>query len=616
MKKLLCIFLLLSLGVFFESLNASTIDFTQNSTKILSQAELYITTKKLTFQEVSKSADFFQSTKKHINLGFSKDTTLWIKLKFYNKSNQKIEKILEVNNPLLESVILYDGVKVEKKGFLYNRDKKKSLNTIFDIELDAYDYRTLYLQVKNRTTALRLGLTLDDEDIFYSDEINHQALIFLFFGILLMLLIYTLVLSIYIRDKSYVLYAIYLSVLLAQQSTYLGVTQLFFPSWFIYYDDLSVVLKVNLLYIAAAFFAKSFLQTQKYPTLNKIYNIIIIIGLIEIPLFGFSTFYYPELAILTGFIFVIYNMYVGIYIYRDGYKQARLFVLGWSFLVIGYTLMIFDGLGIISFMQKAPNLIIYLTSIEAIFLSLAFTDRYIIIKNQKETADALLVETLKNRQEVIESEIKKQTKSLNAALENEQVILKELQHRTKNTLQLILSLTRMQGDSANKEAKGYLQNLENRINAIAKTHEMLYMKKELSYINMDEYIEELFNDLENLSKKEIFCNIEARQIYIPLREAGYIGLILNELITNSIKYVKLEHIIFDIQMHKENNKYILKIKDNGACYDYDSIKQQSMGLTLVNTLVSNQLDGDMLVKKKNGCEHIIRFELQVENENI
>jgi len=606
MSKIL-LYTFIIVGVLFNTLNASEINFNKNTQDILLESEIYIDKENLNFTQIQNRVHFLQSKQSHINLGFVKDTKLWIKLNFYNDKDEHVLKILEIRNPLLERVVLYDDTKIIKKGMLYENHSKRSINTIFEISLKPKEYRTYYIKVSNTTTALRLGIYLQNRDSFLDAEMIQQALVFLFFGILLMLFFYTMILFVYTKEKSYAFYALYLLALIAQQATYLGVSQIFLPSWLLYYDNLGVVFKVNILYIFAAMFAKSFLQTKEYPKIDRVYNIIIIIALIEIPLFGFPSFYYPEVAILTGFIFVVFNMYVGLSIYRNGYKQARFFVIGWSFLLVGFTLMILDGLGIISFMQKVPNLIMYLTTLEAILLSLAFTDRYVILKEEKNRTSQMLVDSLKNRQTIIESEIVKRTEELSNALESKKVLLQELQHRTKNNLQLILSLVRMQSENANSMVKESTKNLEYRISAIAKTHQMLYLKDDLRNIDMEEYIEDLCNDLESFSQKRVTIDIQVNEIYMPLREASYIGLILNELVTNAIKYVTKEHIEIDVKMMMSDDSYILELSDNGDGYEYSGMEGKGIGTKLVKTLVENQLEGTLDVSSTNGLRYTIGF---------
>jgi two-component sensor histidine kinase len=600
---------LLFILIFFLNLNALSIDFSKNSEKILLNSAIYIDKENLSFNEIQSQVNFLKSDTQHLNLGFVQKTNLWIRLDFYNPQKRKITKILEIRNPLLESITLYSSREIAKKGMLYADKQHKNINRFFEISLESQEFKTFYLKVENSTTALRLGVFLKDKISFLEDDHYKQMIIAIFFSIIIILFIYNLLLFGYTKESAYLFYCFYLLTLIFQQATYLGVSQIFLPQGLTYYDNLSVVFKVNIMYIAAAMFAKSFLQTRLFPHIDKIYNTIILLAIIEVPLFGTPWFYYPEIAILTGFIFVLFNIIASIYIYLQGYKQARFFVIGWSFLVVGFIIMIFDGLGVITVMHKVSNLIIFLTTLEAIILSLAFTDRYMILKLQKKETDKVLIDTLQERQTVIESEIKRQTKDLQTVLENKKVLLKELHHRTKNNLQLILSLVRMQSDSSNELMKKSYQNLESRINAISKTHEMLYINDDLEKINMDEYLNKLCHDIDNSSDREIDINLKIYDIEMPLQEASYIGLVVNELITNSIKYVDKEKIVVSVEMYLEESRYILNIKDNGNGFEYKDLDLESlgMGIKLVNTLIKNQLNGKIESNNSNGFEYKIEF---------
>jgi two-component system, sensor histidine kinase LadS len=594
--------------LFYSTLNANPIDFSKNNETLLEKAEIYIDTKDQNFLQIKKSAVFTRIHQKHINLGFVRDTTLWIRLEFFNSSAKEVKKILEVKNPLLEEVVLYtDGTQIEK-GSLNVGSRKNTRNTIFHLHLDTNENKVYFIKVKNATTALRLGLSLKEKFQFLDDEYYQQLLVYIFFTIVTMLFIYNISLFVYTRENTYGYYCLYLGTLMFQQATYLGITQMYMPQWFIDYDNLGVLFKVNIMYITAALFAKSFLQTKKYPKLDKIYNTIIIISILEIPIFGTPYFYYPEVGILTALFFIIYNMYAGYYIYKQGYKQARLFVIGWSFLVVGFLLMILDGLGLISVMQNIFNLIMFLIAVEAMVLSLAFVDRYVILRAEKQMADALLVDEYKNRQAVIEEQIKEQTISLSKALETKQTLLKELHHRTKNNLQLISSLVRMQADSSSKELKEKLNDLDRRINAISKTHQMLYLKDDLERIDMHQYISELYNDLVMTCNKKIEAKIDVKNLFIHLREASYIGLIVNELITNSIKYVEKEKIEIYIGMYNEGDRYFLTLGDNATIKQSD-LKTDGLGIKLVKTLVEHQLEGKVKIKVEDGLKYMIEFEL-------
>lgn len=608
MKNILNYFFLITF-LLATSLFSDEIDSTKKEQSILESSQIFIDTNSLSFEEVKSKAHFEQHKINHFNIGFTHEKVVWIRFTLKNSSKKDIERVLEVKNALLEKVTLYHEDTREVRGMLHIQDMQTNIQPAFDIKIAKNTPQTYYLEIKNNTTALRFGLFLKDKDIFLYQEHKQQSLILVFVGILILLILYNLLLYLYDKEVSYLHYSFYLLVILLQQVTYLGISPLFLPAPIVYIDDLSVLLKVNMMYISAAIFAKSFLQTDRYKKINKVYNLIIILALLEIPIFGTPWFYYPEVGVITGFVFILFNLLSGIYIYLKGYKQARLFVLGWSFLVLAFVIMIFDALGFISVMHKVPNLLMYATALEALVLSLAFTDRYIILRKEKEFSDKLLLTELQDRQTLIEQEIDRQTKELSNTLENKKVLLKELHHRTKNNLQLILSLVRMHSDSSKDLVKSKFDDLELRISAIAKTHQMLYLKDNLQNINIHEYIDELCSDMQRgIDDENLTLNIDIAEIYIPLKESSYIGLIVNELVTNSIKHSDVIDLVIDITMNFDADKYTLCVKDNGVGYDIGK-NTKGIGLSLVKTIVLKQLDGKVDFNNDNGMSCMIEFKL-------
>ncbi|MBU0720898.1 hypothetical protein KJ877_06105 [bacterium] len=596
---------------FLLPLNAQNIDIYSTDQSVLDKSQLFIDENSLSFYDIQNTNSFKPNSLEHLNLGFTKDKAVWVKFTLQNNTDFSLSRILEVQNPILEEVTLFDenGSSIQK-GMLHTEAKQTTIEPAFALTLDANTQASYYLRIVNNTTALKFGIYLKDRNTFVYEDHRQQTLIMLSLGIIISFFIYNLLLYFYSREDSFLYYCLYLATLVWQQMTYLGITPLFFPASFVYFDNLSVLLKVNAMYIIAALFAKKFLSTKKYEKIDSIYNLIILIALIEIPLFGTPWFYYPEVGILTGLVFVLFNIYAGVWIYLRGYKQARFFIIGWSVLAIGFTLMIIDGLGLICVMYKIPNFILYATILEALFLSLAFTDRYVLLKEQKEKADMLLLESLGERQRVIENEIQKQTKSLSDALQSKRTLLKELHHRTKNNLQLILSILRIQIEHAESAAKSQLKDLQHRILAISQTHEMLYLQENLQHIDMDEYIDELCDKIKSsFHDKAMTFSTDARDIHMPLKEAGYIGLVINEIVINSIKHAKTHKLLVKISITKNSNEYTLKIQDNGEKSGLNENKRNTLGMSLIRTLVLDQLEGAMTIQTQEGLSYIIRFRL-------
>jgi two-component sensor histidine kinase len=271
--------------------------------------------------------------------------------------------------------------------------------------------------------------------------------------------------------------------------------------------------------------------------------------------------------------------------------------------------MIIDGLGLISVMNDISNYILYATVLEALLLSLAFTDKYVLLQEQKEKSDQLLVQSLENQQIIIKEEIRKQTQELSNALESKKVLLKELHHRTKNNIQLILSIVRIEATNLPNTLHRHFNDLIHRILAIAKTHEMLYLKENLQEINMIDYIYELCDQLEHSVPKDIIFDIQINDISLPLTEASYVGLILNEIIINSVKHAKCTSLKINIKMERIADECVIYINDNGEEDETKLQNSTTLGMSIISSLVENQLEGSINKKFLNGTHYTIRFTL-------
>ncbi len=563
--------------------------------------QIFTTTKKLKLEE-AKNSKFDLLSKEHINYGFNSDMYVWLKVNLKNLENKPKDFILEINNPLLEHIILYYDDKINTSGMLHIDKREKYINPSFTLSLKANETKTYYLNIKNSTTALQFSILISDLENFKNYDLLKQFLIVFFTGVILAFITYSFSLFIYTKEKSYLYYCIYILTLLFQQLTYIGFLPLYAPQWFTNIDNLIVVPKVGIMIITAAIFARSFLKTSNYSKIDKIYKFVIYFILLQILFLSTPVFYFPEVTVLTGLFFIFFNLYSSIYIYNKGNKQARFFIIGWTFLSIGYFLSIIDALGLISVMYFLPPLILILTLIEALFLLLAFIDRLSILQNEKLQLDKKLYEELEKRNIIVEKEVKKQTKSLKN-------LYRELHHRVKNNLQIILSILNLQSSKLdNRYSKDEFLKLENRIKAISKTHEILYQNDNIEIINMKEYIKKLCMDLNisySLKDIDFKLNIDAN---MPIKEAVYVGIIINELLSNSIKYVNnLDR--FEITLIKKAKEYFLEVADNGLGYDFQKMRKNSLGLSLVYGLVTEQLGGEIESKTKDECKYMIRFNI-------
>ncbi len=210
-------------------------------------------------------------------------------------------------------------------------------------------------------------------------------------------------------------------------------------------------------------------------------------------------------------------------------------------------------------------------------------------------------------------EIEEKNILLKESIIEKETLLKEVHHRVKNNLQIISSILNLQTRYIS-DTKIYDQVLEgkNRVKSMALIHETLFSFNNLSSVNFKPYLTKLLKYITNTYKingREIQNNIYVEDISFDIDVAIPIGLIINELVSNAYKYAftyqkkgKINVILRKI----ENEKYLIRVSDNGIGLAKDINNISTLGLRLVKKLVY-QLDGELIIKRTNGTEFSIIF---------
>lgn len=210
------------------------------------------------------------------------------------------------------------------------------------------------------------------------------------------------------------------------------------------------------------------------------------------------------------------------------------------------------------------------------------------------------------RRKKVESEIE-------SSLKEKETLLKEIHHRVKNNMQVIISLMNLQSRYLDDDtAKEVLKESQNRVKSMANVHERLYQSTNLSSINFGEYIHSLASDLFRSygSNENIELEFRVKNIPLEIDSAIPCGLIINEILSNSFKHAfpgDMKGVII-IGFDLVDDNYILTISDNGAGFPEEFVleKSNSLGMLLINTLVV-QLDGDIKLDKRDGTSFKIVF---------
>ncbi|MEA2048283.1 MAG: 7TM diverse intracellular signaling domain-containing protein [Campylobacterota bacterium] len=595
--------------------NAISID-TSSPEKIslLQHSAVYIDKENLPSKVIMNEKSFVPYHQVYINKGVTSET-IWITFTLKNDSAQNIDKLLVLSSPLVGYIALYDktfNTPPIVKGAAHIAGKHATLFPYFKLSLPPHTSKTYILEVKSKINPIDFGLWLQNEKEYLQEDQMQQFIDILLVGIVLALMLYSFILAIYTKDKSYLYYSFYLFALIYQQLTYLGLTQIYFPLSFVTLDIRITVFKITLLVITAALFSMHFLKSKNMPAIHKGYRVFIFISLAEMFILSIPKFYNLHIVILTGALFIIFNLSAGIFSYNKGNTQARLFIIGFGIVFISYLFIILNAIGVTSIMQDFQNILMFSTAFEALILSLAFADRYTLLQKEKEKVDRQIISESKHRTKMIEKEVEIKTLALNDALESKELLLQEVHHRVKNNLQIILSIIRLQNDEIeNQHMTEKFNNLENRINAISKTYNMLLIKDNHEEVEMQEYIDSLLLDIQETINHDT-VNIEIKteiDATIPLRESVYIGLIINELLTNTYKYAFDDHrgTVF-ISLQHQNNHYTLCVQDDGKGFTPEEFTN-SLGLQLIHTLVYDQLGGEMETSTNSHTQYTIRFTL-------
>jgi PAS domain S-box-containing protein len=213
------------------------------------------------------------------------------------------------------------------------------------------------------------------------------------------------------------------------------------------------------------------------------------------------------------------------------------------------------------------------------------------------------------------TEHKQAEEQIKNSLKEKDVLLKEIHHRVKNNLQIVSSLLQMQSRRTQEpQAIEVLRDSKNRIASIALVHEKLYRSEDLANIDFGQYIPDLTThlfDTYDVSSTTVSLNIQVDNISLQIDTAIPCGLIINELVSNSLKYAFPPPRKGEIQVQfyaNNDNNLTLIIRDNGIGIPetFDIETTQSLGLTLVQGLVE-QIEGTLELNRSQGTEFKITF---------
>lgn len=208
-------------------------------------------------------------------------------------------------------------------------------------------------------------------------------------------------------------------------------------------------------------------------------------------------------------------------------------------------------------------------------------------------------------------------KKLKKSLDEKEMLLKEIHHRVKNNLMVISSLLELESRYIkDKAVLGVFKESQNRAKSMAYIHERLYRSTDLKRIDFGDYIQSLGEDIYEtyvIDPDRIKLNLKVEEVMVDINTSVPLGLIVNELLTNSMKYAFPGDRSGEIELEFScsGDEYLLRVADNGVGFpeDLDYKNSSSLGLQLVTSL-TEQINGKISLLNKNGTEFKITFKEQ------
>ena len=202
----------------------------------------------------------------------------------------------------------------------------------------------------------------------------------------------------------------------------------------------------------------------------------------------------------------------------------------------------------------------------------------------------------------LEKERQEYEKNLLRSVEKRDILLKEVHHRTKNNMQVMMALLDTQAFKIdNPKYKKMFQSHVERLKAMALVHEHLYSGERYDKVEIGEYLKEITQHLQGLTEHTIITDID--KVVLNMKTAMNLGLVYNEAISNAIAhaYKEEESGIIKVSLKRMEEECVLSVKDYGKGFDAGK-KHQTLGVTLMKDISRSLSSQQMKIEQENGTE--------------
>jgi len=440
MKKFIFAFILLFLKS--NSYSIETFSLSDTADKFNLYNYLYIyedKTNELKINEIVKMPEekFIKNTKKMPNFGYS-SSSYWIHIPIKSKFSVS-EYFLEIQYPLLDKIDFYlvsnGKVKIQKKGGdkykFYNREIYDK-NIIFKIPPLKKNYE-IYLKIVTSSSVI-LPINVYTKNSLVNYKLKEDYLYGIYYGLMIVMLLYNLFLLFMVKDINYLFYTIYILAITFLNFGLNGLSFKYLWPNHISWANMSIPVSIGFVLLTGLIFSKFFLNTSKnIPGYNLLLNFFIVLLSIVFTLsfiLDYSIIIRIEtvLALIVPLIIFI----AGILVLLHGVKSARYFLIAWVVLITGSILLGARNSGLITSNFFTTNAQQIGSGIEVILLSLALGDRYNLMRKEKVAAQHEIIEMQESYTQLLEKTVRERTDELKI----ERDLLKQRNEIMNNELKL------------------------------------------------------------------------------------------------------------------------------------------------------------------------------------
>ncbi len=548
----------------------------------------------------------------------SKHISFWLLVTVTVEEDQT--KILKAGNWYMQQVSFFDEFgKVMYAGNHVEVQLKKGSNTFY-----------MYYPFVDDKDKNGVTVSLIDPKVFNDENLAMRTGQAFFAAAVGMLFLLSAMYSIFIRttDKIYIHYALYLFSILVFFTYQYGMLGDVFngvkrvpPAWFWIFSDF-----ISITYL---YFSQSFLDMKKKdPLLHRVFNfgIYLVASMVVIETIS----YLFEIDALHSVWFkgpvIAFQIIIFPFIFYRVYKQKT--ILGWLFLASLIIVSVASMAGQVASTFKLVSATNYIlqsaTLIDAFIFSIGIAIRFGISNKEKQQIQNDLISQLKINEKIqeqnaaqLETKVIERTEALNRRNRDNELLIKEIHHRVKNNLQVVSSLLNIaERKISDENAKQPFRDSANRINSMGLIHSFLYQNENFSDIDLKKYILQLTDMLADSFRTKypnIQIQLDVGPVKLDMDSAIEMGLIINELVTNSLKhgvYADGKPVI-KLSIQQDAGKLNLSVRDNGLSNGYQNINvEASFGMRMIAAL-AKKLNGIMSIQQENGFEVAIVFDTEM-----